>query len=532
MKGADGTRSSLLPRSHFVLLCAFVVSYFLFFHHLADRDLWSSHEGRAAMDADSVLNGDWGLPRLHDNRPELQKPPLYYWLVALTARVRGGAVDAWAVRFPAALSALGCVLLLVWFGRRVGRPGAGLTSALILATAIHFPWLARIGRIDMPLTFAVSVACVAFYLSGRATCGVRRAACGVRRAMCNRLFLQIVGYVAVATSILLKGPIGAVLPAVVMLAHRLFSPRTPHAARRTPHGLWWGVPLVLALTLPWFLWANAVTDGDFFRVFIWYHNVERGLGGATLRAHAWWLYLPYFANDFLPWTPLLIAAGIIAWRRDWLRTDSVTRFGLLWLTAVVGILSCARFKRADYLLPAYPGAALFLGCVLARLAETWNAAPRRRLVLQVSVGSLALASMVGWVWRVERGLPAEEPFRDYSDFAAAVREAAPSPEEVVFFQTEAHALAFHVGRPLAVVVEWKILQDRLESKAATTHIVMPQDRAAVVQEHLLGIRLSEVLRNTDLSGGRHERPLVLVRAELESMPCPSSRSCRRSQTSP
>ena len=25
-----------------------------------------------------------------------------------------------------------------------------------------------------------------------------------------------------------------------------------------------------------------------------------------LRSHPWWLYLPYFANDFLPWTPLLV----------------------------------------------------------------------------------------------------------------------------------------------------------------------------------------------------------------------------------
>ena len=63
----------------FLLLC-----YFLFFHKLGDRDLSSSHEARAAQHAQMMLDtGDWLLPRLFDKRVELQKPPCYYWCVAL-----------------------------------------------------------------------------------------------------------------------------------------------------------------------------------------------------------------------------------------------------------------------------------------------------------------------------------------------------------------------------------------------------------------------------------------------------------------
>src|SRR5438874_12104760 len=99
--------SSLLITHHSSLI---ILCLFLFFCRLADRDLWSSHEARAGMDAQTLLEDGWGLPRLFDGRPELQKPPLYYWLVAAVARVRGGPVDAWAVRLPAAGSALLCVL--------------------------------------------------------------------------------------------------------------------------------------------------------------------------------------------------------------------------------------------------------------------------------------------------------------------------------------------------------------------------------------------------------------------------------------
>ncbi len=141
------------------VLCVFVVNYLLFFHRLADRDLWSSHEARAGMDAQTVLDdGAWGLPHLFSGEPELQKPPLYYWLVAAIAWLRGGAVDAWAVRLPAAGAALLTVLALAAFGRARGRVVAGLTAALVLATALHFTWLARIGRIDMPLCLTVGVA--------------------------------------------------------------------------------------------------------------------------------------------------------------------------------------------------------------------------------------------------------------------------------------------------------------------------------------------------------------------------------------
>src|SRR5437660_8414847 len=136
--------SVLSRRTLFRLLATAAIGlalYVLFFHRLADRDLWSSHEARAAMDAQTIVEeGAWGLPHLYDGRLELQKPPLYYWLVALIARCRGGVVDAWAVRLPATLSAVACVLGIFWFGWRRGRPIAGLIAGGVLATAIHFTW--------------------------------------------------------------------------------------------------------------------------------------------------------------------------------------------------------------------------------------------------------------------------------------------------------------------------------------------------------------------------------------------------------
>lgn len=477
-----------------------VVCGFLFFHHLAARDLWSSHEARAAQDAQTILDdGRWGLPHLFDGEPELQKPPLYYWAVAALARCRGGAVDAWAVRLPSALAALGCVLALYGLGACRGRPVAGLVSAAALATALHFTWLARVGRIDMPLTLTVGLAVGAGHLA---------------RVGRHRVGWLLAVYLAVAAGVLLKGPIGAVLPAAVAGTHLLLegelpAPWRPRAWLGLLHrlGLWWGLPLVAVLALPWFVWANAHTHGELFRVFFWHHNVERGFDGAGgLRQHPWWFYGPRLALDFLPWSPLLPAAAWFLLRRGRWREDPEARLGVAWLLTVLVLLSCVRFKRADYLLPAFPGAALFLGCA----AERCYLAARRPGRLALAFGTALAGCALGWWVYVDRVLPRDEPALEQRRFAAEVRRRAPAPRPVLFFWTENHPLAFHVGRPLHILIEWEDL-DAWAGRPGPTYVVMPPEVAREWPRHLRSGRLVEVLRSTDLAGADQKRPLVLLR---------------------
>src|SRR5206468_12527077 len=106
---------------------------------LADRELVSSHEARAAQDAQTILlDNRWELPALFDRKTELQKPPLYYWMVAAIGRVTGGQVDALAVRLPAALAAAGGALVICLFGFLRSRSWAGIIGAAALLTMMHY----------------------------------------------------------------------------------------------------------------------------------------------------------------------------------------------------------------------------------------------------------------------------------------------------------------------------------------------------------------------------------------------------------
>lgn len=495
-----------LPPMLLLLLCGS-----LFFFGLGDRDLHSAHEARAAQNAQMVLSdGAWGLPRLFDQHLELQKPPLYYWFVALCAELFGGTVDVWAVRLPAACSALACVLFLYFLGWKRGNALAGFLAALILATCLHFTWLARVGRIDMPLTCAVTIAVGCFY-HGQAAAVENRG---------GRIWFTL-GYLAVAIGVLFKGPVAIVLAIGITSAHVL-TEKLARATQTSGAGAWlksliWGLPLTLLVAGPWFVWANAETGGRLWDVFFWHHNFERGLGGAeSLASHSIWFYFPRAFVDLLPWSAALLPAVWLARRIGWANLEREARLGAVWFAMVFVFLSLMSFKRADYLLPAFPGAALFLGSLAARVigAEEALSIPiRLRRTLSHGIVVVATLTVVGWLAYIVLVVPAQERDWPYQKLGQEIRRHTDMP--VIFFRAESHVLAFHVGRPLDTILEWENL-DIWASKGFPVYFVMPNDCATSWQEHLRQGRLEEVFRTDDYAWGKSQRPLVVMRS------CPPS----------
>src|SRR5262249_34303791 len=183
---------------------------------------------------------------------------------------------------------------------------------------------------------------------------------------------------------------------------------------------------------------------EFFRVFFWHHNLDRGFGVEDkLRAGPWWYYGPHLLLQMLPWSLLLPAAAWSLWRRR----DPDAGRSAAWLTAVVLLLSCVRFTRADSLLPALPGAVGMLPCAMAR----WSLArPSRRA--GVAFAAFAAFVAAAWVGYVALVVPPGDEARTHRRFAAEVRRHTAG--HVVFFRAEAHAVAFHVGRPMGTVLGW------------------------------------------------------------------------------
>jgi 4-amino-4-deoxy-L-arabinose transferase-like glycosyltransferase len=460
---------------------------------LGGRELASSHEARAAQEAQRILDVGQFLPaRLFDDQPDYQKPPLYYALVAASAWMHGGRVTAWDVRLPSFLAAAGCVGLVGgWLVAR-GRPVAGVVAAASLATMHHFAWLSQVGRIDPPLTLAVTVAVLGL-------------------ALTPRRFPSLLAFLALAVGVLLKGPVAVVLLVLVLSAVALVE----RSAR--PLGpLLWGLPLVVLLAGPWFVACEWHTGGEFARVFFGKHHLARALGGEdgphADSPHPWWYYGPRLAADLLPWTPIVVTV-LAAWLRAgrW-REDSEGRLGLAWALAVVLFLSCVRFKRADYLLPAYPGVALAFGCAAEWFWCSWGEVARRRAATALAGTVLACAG--GWlVWHA--GGWSEDPdAREARTFAAEVRRHCPAPQQVLFFRVEAHALAWHLGRPQNTFREWENL-DVWAGRPGSHYILMTPRDADEWPRHVHSGWLEEVARGGH-GPGHGGGPVVLLRTRPHS----------------
>src|SRR5262245_30224017 len=99
----------------------------------APRDLWAPDEPRYGQVAREMLEqGRWLVP--HANGvPYAEKPPLFFWLVALVSWPFG-AVTPWSARLVGALFAATCVPAIARLARRwFADPRAGPTAAALFA---------------------------------------------------------------------------------------------------------------------------------------------------------------------------------------------------------------------------------------------------------------------------------------------------------------------------------------------------------------------------------------------------------------
>ena len=148
----------MTPRAYSrAVIVAAVLALFTLLGH---RGLNEPDEGRFAEIAREMsLSTNWIMPHL-GGIPHLQKPPMIYWLCALSIRAFGA--NEWAVRLPAALAALGTVLALMHVAGLLFGSEVRWKAGLILLSSMLFFALARLITTDMLLTFFITSAIASF----------------------------------------------------------------------------------------------------------------------------------------------------------------------------------------------------------------------------------------------------------------------------------------------------------------------------------------------------------------------------------
>jgi hypothetical protein len=179
------------------------------------------------------------------------------------------------------------------------------------------------------------------------------------------------------------------------------------------------------------------------------------------------------------------------------------------LSVMFVVMSTAKFKRADYLLPLFPFAALAVGSA----AETWLLSRKNRRTVSIARWSffgILGAVTVGWVVMTAVVEPGEQAKEEKRRFAEVIRSHAPRPQMILQFRMESHLLSYHLGRPVYTFVEWGELNELLAAPGPH-FVVMPSEYVYPAGEIVTSRKLVVIARLEDYTAGKPLRPLVFLR---------------------
>ena len=337
----------------------------VFYFFALDRsELRKPDEIRYAQVAREIVDGgDWISMHLR-GRPYVEKPPLFFWLIAFSSFLWQG-FSSFSVRFPAALFGTLTVLLTFFVGKTLYSTRTGFLSGLILATSYLFAYLSTRADIDTTLTFftTASLLCFSQWYRGSQdeAKNVRKAEAEVevkveeKAKMRNLLIYGF--YIGMALATLAKGPVGFILPLSVSLIY-LVVQKDWGGMRRMR--LLSGMVLFLAIVLLWYIPAVFKGGEDYLHMTLFKQTIGRySEGWAKPRPIYYFLY--NFPVDFLPWILFLPAAIVYGYSRERIEKRKEFLFLFMWFVSVFVFFSLSKGKRPIYLLPLYPAASLMVG---------------------------------------------------------------------------------------------------------------------------------------------------------------------------
>jgi len=353
------------------------------FANLGSEGIYAAQEGRTAIILRNMFRTGNYLEMVVKDGVPYEKPIGHYWLCLPTAYLCGIGGDAmkssveWGIRIPSALCSLLTVLLAGLLARRIYGGCVGAMAMVMLCTMSNFDKLGRLGHIDMPLAAAFMAAMYFLYV-------------GYFEEWKPNWKIYLF-YAALGWGMLLKGPL------VIMLAVLTVAGMAATRGRR-----WYevfrdlrivrGALIVLAISLPWYIYECIHSHGDFFREFIVRQNIERFTGDPTVyrKRNPIWQYIPKLLAGALPWSIATLAGLIVHFRRIVkFRLSTGTRFLLIWFLTMFVFFSFSAIKRIDYLLPLFPALAI----MTARAVDEWfrktSATPRKKwLTVWIAIASI------------------------------------------------------------------------------------------------------------------------------------------------
>lgn len=347
-------------------LALFVVGLICLLPGFASLPVTSRDGARYAQATKQMMeSGDYTDIRFQD-APRYQRPVGIHWIQAVFVEAAEeigipNARDNIAVyRAPSLLAGLVSIFLTYWAALIFVTRRYALLAGLGMATSVLLGIEAKIATTDACLLVAALIAygtLARVYLSR-----------DLPLSASDEWSAAILFWLAIAASILLKGPILSLIVGLTILMLAIGDRSGQWIWRLKPVlGILWLVLVVI----PWFAAVYWRSQGELFGQTVARELVERFLDPAEgIYAPPGYFWLLFWFS-FWPMAMLAPMATKFGWAH---RFDSSVRFLIAWVVPGWIVFECAVTKLPHYVLPLYPGIAILIALALERRAvlDNWT----------------------------------------------------------------------------------------------------------------------------------------------------------------
>lgn len=270
-----------------------------------------------------VLAGNWISPQIYGHY-WFDKPIFAYWLLEISYALFG--FGDFASRLPGSVMGAATVVMAGVLGECFWRrKDAYWYSGLFLLTTFSFWVLSRGVITDPALLLWTAVTMYGAY---------RGLTEDSRRCM-------VLAYAGSGLAVLTKGPVGLVLPGLILLVWLAVAPDVRRWKRLFDPA---GIAAFFLVAAPWYVTMYMTHGADFIQGFFGLHNLTRATVSEHPRDNHWYYYLLILPLSAMPWTPLALRE--IA-RSRW-NTSAAYRFCVVWIVVTVLFYTVMATKYTTY----------------------------------------------------------------------------------------------------------------------------------------------------------------------------------------
>ena len=372
-----GIMIDIFNKRFLTLFIVFILGFFLLIVGLGATGLVDetpplfASAGRAMSQS-----GDWLTPKVNGIL-RFDKPPFYYWLMAIIYSIPGNQIwdelGSLSARLPSALSSLFLMIVIA---------DTIFCSTANLRDNMQFSLIASLSFLLSPLIIIWGRTAV----SGSLLCATLGASLLFfwRKISTEDDHFCATPWFFLALAILTKGPVAFVIIFTTLFTYFLTHKNWKNLVLKINPVK--GLLLTFFISSPWYFIQLLHKGSLFWDSFFGYHNLQRYTSVVNNHSESWWFYVFMMIVASLPFSIFLIH-GIFDTSKElilkfYIRsegTNNIYIFSLCWLLSIFLFFSISATKLPSYWLPAVPAASI----LISRSAQIFSIEKRKISIIWI-----------------------------------------------------------------------------------------------------------------------------------------------------